>query len=352
MQPLPQVSKAYSMLRQEEKQRDVQKSNPSPIPTALNSYTNRNNSTTHKPNTPSTGQTTNGTRKTPFRKGIICTNCKTEGHYGNECYKIVGFPPGHPLHGKFIPSSQRTQQGYKGSVNMTTGNEEATNVTQTTSMTQASTSGTNTDPYVFTRMDQIQNQLNQVLIMMQNQNHSEFTAANLPNMAGIKYIFIASFSSGIKEIWVIDSGATDHICTCLTLMFNLQKCTQPITVYLPNGHTTTVTMVGSVQITPNLVLNGVLYIPTFTYNLISISRITNSTHSSVTFTHNKCIFQGHDGSKTTGNLHGGLYTLTPKPSNTSSPTSSTVLSHHNSAYLWHARLGHPSFQVLKRIKTI
>lgn len=305
LQPLPQVSKAYSMLRQEEKQRDIPKSNPLTIPTALNTYTNRNNSHSPKPNTPSTGQSTIGNRKTPFRKGVICTNCRKEGHYGNECYRIVGFPQGHPLHGKYIPPSQRTQQGTKGSVNAVMGGEE------TTSDSQAGTSGTTTCPYVYTKMDQLQNQLNQVLLMMQSQNYSEFTAANLPHMAGIKYIFIASFSSGIKEIWVIDSGATDHNCTCLTLMFDLQPCTTPITVHLPNGHTTLVTMTGSVQITPTLLLKGVLYIPTFTYNLISISRITNSTHASVTFTHNKCVFQGHDGSRTTGNLHGGLYTLTP-----------------------------------------
>ena len=74
MQPLS--SKPYNMLTQEEKQRDIPKSNPLTIPTALNTYTNRNNSNSSKPNTPSTGQSSTGNRRTPFRKGVICTNYK------------------------------------------------------------------------------------------------------------------------------------------------------------------------------------------------------------------------------------------------------------------------------------
>ncbi|GKA74355.1 cysteine-rich receptor-like protein kinase 8 [Tanacetum coccineum] len=199
MQPLPLVSKAYGMLRQEEKQRDTPKSSLMSIPTALNTFsTNRNNTTrTNTPNTTS-GQTS-VTRKARFRKGVIYTNCQKEGHYGNECYKIVGFPPGHPLHGKFIPPSQRTQQFPKRSINVVVGNENAEQEMKPNPITSTSSGNNTTDPYVYTKMDQLQNQLNQMLLMMQNQNQREFTATNLPHMAG-KYIFIASFSSGMKEI--------------------------------------------------------------------------------------------------------------------------------------------------------
>ncbi|GJW27905.1 cysteine-rich receptor-like protein kinase 8 [Tanacetum coccineum] len=350
MQPLPLVSMAYGMLRQEEKQRDIPKLSLISIPTALNTFsTSRNNTRTNTPNTTS-GQTS-VTRKAPFRKGVICTNCQKEGHYGNECYKIVGFPPGHPLHGKFIPPSQRTQQALKRPVNVVVGTENAEQEIQPNLITSTSSVNNTTDPYVYTKMDQLQNQLNQMLLMMQNQNQKEFTAANLPHMAG-KYIFITSFSSGIKEIWIIDSGATDHICICLTLMFDLQQCPHSITVNLPNGDTTTVTMTGSVHITPNLILKGVFYIPTFTYNLISISKITNSTHSAVIFTHNQCTFQGHNGSQTIGNLHGGLYTLTPSPPPATSPSSPSTILHTSSSSLWHARLEHPLIQVMKKIKPI
>lgn len=126
--------------------------------------------------------------------------------------------------------------------------------------------------------------------MMQNGQKEVFTAATLPHMAGI-YSFIASFSSNIKEIWVIDSGATDHICISITLMHDIHILTHPILVQLPNGQTIKVTTVGSVRLTPTLTLINVFHIPTFTYNLISISKLTNSSHSAITFTHRECIFR-------------------------------------------------------------
>ena len=85
--------------------------------------------------------------------------------------------------------------------------------------------------------------------------------------------------------------------------------THPILVNLPNGHQIKVDTVGSLKLTPNLTLTGVLYIPTFTYNLISIRKLTATTHSSIVFTHKQCTLQGHDSFVTPGILHGGLYTL-------------------------------------------
>ena len=91
-------------------------------------------------------------------------------------------------------------------------------------------------------MDSLQNQLNQVMMMLQNtqgQCDSKLLAAG-------RYLFIASCVSIFKDAWVVDSGATDHICKALHLIFNIMQCTIPIIVSLPNGHTVTVTTIGSV----------------------------------------------------------------------------------------------------------
>lgn len=156
-------------------------------------------------------------------------------------------------------------------------------------------------------MDQLQNQLNQVLLILQN-NPNEFTAGTLQHKAGT-FSFIASFSSGCLDVWIIDSGATDHICISFHKMHDIHTLTHAILVHLPSGHQIKVDTVGSVKLTPNLTLTRVIYIPTFTYNLISISKLTATTHPSIIFTHKQCTLQGHDGSMTQGTLHGGLYTL-------------------------------------------
>ncbi|GJT94096.1 retrovirus-related pol polyprotein from transposon TNT 1-94 [Tanacetum coccineum] len=72
-------------------------------------------------------------RKSSIKKGVYCTNYSKKGHTGEECYKIVGYPPSHLLHKKYIPPPQRNQ----------------------------SRTRTTTDPYVYSSMDQLQNQLNQ-----------------------------------------------------------------------------------------------------------------------------------------------------------------------------------------------
>ncbi|GKC52619.1 cysteine-rich receptor-like protein kinase 8 [Tanacetum coccineum] len=160
--------------------------------------------------------------------GVTCGNCGKEGNTKDTFYKIVGYPIGHPLHGKYQPPRpQRKSQEYKpnGTLNMAT--------TQESSSAQPNTPS---EAYFSTRIDLLQNQLNQVLRMMQNNQkdtvHDIFssTSITIPK-------FIASLVSNFKSTWIIDSGAIDHISITLTLMINIQTFTTPILVTLPNGHT-------------------------------------------------------------------------------------------------------------------
>ena len=75
--------------------------------------------------------------------------------------------------------------------------------------------------------------------------------------------------------WIIDTGAIDH-------MVHLVSCLTTITsaintfVYLPNGEKALVTHIGTVYISDNLILYGVLCVPSFTFNLIFVSQLTKS----------------------------------------------------------------------------
>nr|GEW81343.1 reverse transcriptase, RNA-dependent DNA polymerase, Gag-polypeptide of LTR copia-type [Tanacetum cinerariifolium] len=99
MQHLPLVAKAYNMLIHEEKQRDFPK-HSSQTPVTLNTYRNaytlsyRNNNHPNTPNNPTNGLQTE--RRNTFRKGIFCGYYKKEGHPKEECYKLLGYPRGHP----------------------------------------------------------------------------------------------------------------------------------------------------------------------------------------------------------------------------------------------------------------
>lgn len=92
-------------------------------------------------------------------------------------------------------------------------------------------------------------------------------------MAGIScssFSLVASVHN--TDIWVIDSGATDHVCNSLHHMHNLYQVVKPIFISLPNGQMVSVTHIRSTHVTPDLTLSNVFFVPHFQYNLLSISK--------------------------------------------------------------------------------
>ncbi|GJS76658.1 probable inactive serine/threonine-protein kinase scy1 [Tanacetum coccineum] len=159
--PLPLVVKAYNMAMQEEKQREGLLPKPA---TSVKLLTRR-----------SVLSATSERNRGPFRKGIIYGNCNKEGHSREQCYKLVGYPVGHPLHGKFPLKPYKSQsQEYKPNraVNMVTNQDEGATVQGVqANSSQTVQPSTPSETHMTARMDQLQNQLNQVLLMMQNNNH-------------------------------------------------------------------------------------------------------------------------------------------------------------------------------------
>ncbi|KAK4425089.1 hypothetical protein Salat_1702700 [Sesamum alatum] len=93
--------------------------------------------------------------------------------------------------------------------------------------------------------------------------------------------------------WIIDSGATNHVCASITMSDSYSKplCLQFI--HLPDGSKKAVQYIGDIKLTPHLTLHDVLYVPEFAVNLISISQLCKVTSYSITFIDNKCILQDH-----------------------------------------------------------
>lgn len=77
-----------------------------------------------------------------------------------------------------------------------------------------------------------------------------------------------------SDIWVLDSGAIDHI-VCFKDLLTTITVTQTV-VELPNGETTRVTHIGTITLSSKLILKNVFCFPSFSFNLLSISMITKS----------------------------------------------------------------------------
>ncbi|XP_022143573.1 uncharacterized protein LOC111013441 [Momordica charantia] len=154
---------------------------------------------------------------------------------------------------------------------------------------------------------------------------------------------------------ILDFGASAHICGCRKLFDKIHKIS-PVHVNLPNKPRFVVEYSGFVRLSDHLSIHGVLYIPEFYFNLISVNVLLRDMPSlSVEFTNDTCIIQDKSISKTIdkGRLCHGLYLL-----DNTSECSSTVQSICVSAFtlvsfdVWHNRLGHPSFTRLPALKSV
>ena len=93
-----------------------------------------------------------------------------------------------------------------------------------------------------------------------------------------------------SDAWVIDTGATHHVC-CNISLFSHSRLVHNTTVTLPNGHVVAINRVGSVRLFDTLNLDNVLFVPMFTFNLLSISALTLSHNCSVNFLSNSSVIQ-------------------------------------------------------------
>ncbi|KAM0060516.1 hypothetical protein Hdeb2414_s0004g00125041 [Helianthus debilis subsp. tardiflorus] len=97
----------------------------------------------------------------------------------------------------------------------------------------------------------------------------------MANMAGKK---------GWDSDWVVDSGSTEHITHDESILNNKIDCSNEEPVVIPNGNAIHVKGKGECHLEGGRAkLKGVLYIPEFNCNLLSVSRLTNNLQCSITF---------------------------------------------------------------------
>ena len=88
---------------------------------------------------------------------------------------------------------------------------------------------------------------------------SETSQSDQSNL-GMIFSTLGQSSSINSSSWIIDSGATSHICHDLKL-FDQYTLLSNRTITLPNNYKINVKAIGSVTLTPSIELSNVLYIP-------------------------------------------------------------------------------------------
>ena len=170
------------------------------------------------------------------------------------------------------------------------------------------------------------------------------TTVSSANVAGTCLLSYSNFS------WIIDSGATDHIGSNPDLFDTLKEFTQlPNTITIAYGKQVIVHHIGTMKLDHGIILENVLYVPGFKFNLISTHKLCKDLNCQIIFTHDKCLIQGTTSphSLVLGNLCSGLYVVGDALVTDQQPLVANITqAHPEDAKLWHMRLGNLPFKKL------
>jgi len=295
LDPFPSLNRVFSMIQQQERQHLMIPSIKSPDLMAMmakpifNSSKNFSRSTSQKINRLycSCYKLPGHSLENCFKVGNVdppqCTYSNMIGHIAKKCYKLHGYPPSHKLHGK-----------NKGI---------AATVTQSRALSDDDHEEDSIESMMLTR-----SQYQQLLSLLHSKKTSSAMASlsitqpysSSPNphvsnscVSGMATCFSTStYSSSPMHIspWIIDTGATDHMICC-TFLFTSITATVSIQVKLPNGQDVPVTHIGVVRLSKHLVLNHVLCVPSFNFNLLSAKKLTQHNSCCLILLSNACFFQ-------------------------------------------------------------
>jgi len=349
---LPSVNKVFSLVTQEEKQQEI----------SVKSQIFGQESTALLANSsiPASRFT-----KQPYRKEKpICTHCGVPGHTADKCYRLQGFPPGFKFTKnikKFAPShsANHVQEADTNSVSSTNSHHVVPQL-----------------PITPDQCQQLLSFLQQQLLVQQPSAHmagsmrasSSAPASTSSQVSGYTSIFsnldfkyfVFSATCLVRSPhpnpnctpWIIDTGATDHMINCPSLFTTITAVVSTF-VKLPNGSVVPVTHIGTVVISESLILTEVLCVPSFTFNLISASKLTKFFKVCLIFLPGFCFIQTLCPWRTigVGKEEGGLFYLQQPKVLSISSAASTVASSlsvclnsikNSISDVWHYRLGHPS----------
>ena len=283
MDPMPDIDRVFSLLRQEERQRSIGQLNALHVESIALLCKS-------EPIRPvQSAQPKQGYQK---KDKLFCTHYGTTGHTMDKCYKLHGYPPGYRSKGKGTVANQMSLNNFG---------------TNATAMTDEMS------PFQIT---QIQTQCQQLLATLNTKalpsHTSEPSSSNAPYQAMANTTFSPSslpshsvsgnplyhsirspigftpnfshsvFSSNVKlpmvvneNLWVIDTRATNHMVhslSCLTTITSIVNAS----IELSNGDLVSATHIRTVKFSPSLILTNVLCVPSFHLNLISVSKLVYS----------------------------------------------------------------------------
>jgi hypothetical protein len=342
--PLPPITKAFALVVQEERQRNINIPSLAPAADSVALFTcgevTRNNY--------------GGKNQSYEKDRPLCSHCGITGHTVDKCYKLHRYPPGYKFKGKMHSTNQSsanvedphlpfTQAQCRQLLSMLSSQASLQSSQPPVNNQIVSQESTSSTPHQ--AASAISQFMSSILSFSRTiPKHSIFS---------VQHVNITRFS---HSTWILDTSATDHMVHSLS-KFTFVTSSINTYIHLPNGEKVLATHIGTIQVTTSLLLTDVLCVPSF--NLISISKLTNTPSCCVFFLSHFCFIQDLVAWKRIGlgRKKNGLYFLQVSTNVVPISHSPLVVAHiavNNTPVfdVWHHRLGHPSFSRLSLLKNV
>ncbi|KAL2901944.1 Retrovirus-related Pol polyprotein from transposon RE1, partial [Bienertia sinuspersici] len=265
-----------------------------------------------------------------------CSHCKIHGHSYERCFKVHGYPPGFKgFKEKKVAETVQHSADSATSVDLKPASDQSA-LSATASISQEQYN------YLVELLQNISTNI--------NADNDDPEISHSANLAGKLCLL-----STMETHWVIDSGATDHVCNDL---HSFSDC-KPLDgdILIPDGKRVRITHIGTVILNDSIKLQHVLYAPDFKFNLISVPKLCKDMSCSVVFNHHGCFIQGHflkEHQLPLGNIVAGLYHFKNDCKSQSHDQHLPIMNNVSrpivdKAHLWHLRLGHLPFSQLKHL---
>ncbi|CAN1758881.1 Retrovirus-related Pol polyprotein from transposon RE1 [Linum perenne] len=365
-EPLPSINQVFSMVSQEEQELGVPAS--SGIDTGGQSQILAASSSQNVVGSDSGGiqAFAGASQQTNFRRGTkrpVCTFCGLFGHTIEKCYKKVGYPPGYQRRKVVAVNSVQALAPVQVSAPVV-ASSSAGDVSGGVTISQAqyqslyslfqghgsASQALGPNPgfasCVTRGHDESFNPAVDIPYVPNSTPSSTPPAQSAIEGSGLatQGMVLSASSKSVHSngVWIVDSGASDHVVCSVDFLIQY-KPVNGLTVVLPNRNRVSVSHVGSARLSEKLIVHNVLVIPSFSFNLLSTSKLTSQEGCNAVFSSKSCILQTQASSQMIGTarLVNGLYLLEQH-----SDVHALVVDGSSSVFfdLWHYRLGHASVQ--------
>ncbi|KAH9781145.1 retrovirus-related pol polyprotein from transposon RE1 [Citrus sinensis] len=316
-EPLPKLNRAYAIVIQEEQVQSMTRAKEErskPVAFVV--------------------QAAQGSHDNRDKTYVLCTHCNKTGHETSYCFQLIGYPE---WWGERPKATRNAGRGHVNSRQNGGNNGRGRGGTARANVAQVATGSNNPSGEL---TESVASGLNGLSSEQWN------TLLNLLNSQKDSNSRISGKRNSMK--WILDTGASHHMTGNRKILRDSVSVI-PYSIRLPDGNMTIANTEGTVVLGSHLRLNNVLFVPSLSCNLISVSQLIRDVNCFIQFYNQLCVIQDRITRTLigVGEQREGLYYF--QDIGSAAALSSVA---NRACDLWHRRLGHHSSKVVQLLPFI